>query len=120
MSNNAVTKYKNDLIKELATGSYQYFDKHIRKLPKDESGEFKISAKFFYDNDVDAFRHAYGSGVLVHKFRKRLPDSFAETIVNILGQIQEIRGGNTLEAQNMDLWNNAVGRKYGIATKTKE
>ena len=78
---------------ESRSEAYEYFDKNIRELPKKASGEFDVSPEEFYDNDVDAFRHAYTSGVFVHEY-------IIEIIADVLGQIQEIRG------------NNSVGRKY--------
>lgn len=61
-------KKLDQLLEECREESYQYFDKNIRPLPKNESGEFIITRKYFYDNDVDAFRHAYTSGVFTQEF----------------------------------------------------
>ena len=98
--------------------AYAYFDLHIRRLPKDVKGKVKQVGAGFEDNDVDAFRHAYVSGVFVQEF--------GEKAANILGWINEY----TLEAlyanslsplsRNMDLWNNRVGRKYGKRTKGRK
>lgn len=43
--------------------SYEFFDMHIRKLPKNADGTFDKSTGLFDDNDVDAVRHAYTSGI---------------------------------------------------------
>ena len=43
--------------------AYEYFDKNIRQLQKDPFGKVDSSAVGLQDNDVDAFRHAYVSGV---------------------------------------------------------
>jgi hypothetical protein len=42
---------------------YNYIDKEIRKLPKTESVDFDEFQEGYQDNDVDALRHAYVSGV---------------------------------------------------------
>ncbi len=99
------------LKEECRKEAYNYFDKNIRKLPKTSSGEYDVSPEEFYDNDVDAFRHAYTSGVYVQEYN----EWFSEK----MGQAQEIFGDNTKTSQNMDYWNNAVGRKYGIQNKDK-
>ncbi|MFC1752858.1 DUF6973 domain-containing protein [Thermoproteota archaeon] len=102
-----------DLKEECRLEAYEYFDKNIRELPRKKSGEFDISPEDFYDNDVDAFRHAYTSGVFVQVYK-------FEIIADVLGQLQEIFGKNKPSSQNMDYWNNAVGRKYGKKVKTRE
>jgi len=66
----------------------------------------------FYDNDVDAFRHAYTSGVFTQEYFALFAD--------FLGVGNELFGDNPIEAQNMDLWNNSVGRKYGETTKSRQ
>ena len=48
---------------EAEAEAYQYFDENIRELPKNSDGTINTSAPGFHDNDVDAFRHAYVSGV---------------------------------------------------------
>lgn len=42
---------------------YRYFDSNIRALPKKPDGTIDDTKPGFGDNDVDAFRHAYVSGV---------------------------------------------------------
>ncbi|GBR76018.1 hypothetical protein NO2_0635 [Candidatus Termititenax persephonae] len=90
--------------------AYAYFDKNIRALPKDA----KLG-----DNDVDAFRHAYVSGVFTQ--------DYGATVANFCGIMQEIfRSGNNTPAKlatsastNMDYWNNNIGRKYGKKTSSR-
>ena len=72
------------LLEECRESAHRYFDENIRALPKDELGNFiynKQTRNEFYDNDVDAFRHAYVSGVLTQKY--------GESIANIMGQAKE-------------------------------
>lgn len=94
---------KNEAEKE----SYAYFNENIHPFERDEKGRVRA-----HNNDVDAFRHAYVSGVITQEY-----GAFE---ANILGQLNEIRGDikhNQPESEkNMDLWNNAVGRKYGKKT----
>jgi len=91
---------------------YQYFDKHIRNLPKNPDGSFNEFAPGFADNDVDAFRHAYVSGVFTQEF--------GEKTANILGWLNELSSiGSPAGGANMDLWNNSVGRKLGLQTKNR-
>ncbi len=98
------------------TEGYIYFDRHIRLLPKNPDGSIKETAEF-HDNDIDAFRHAYVSGVMTQEY--------GEAAADILGQLNEIfsfaynsSGGN--KSRNMDLWNNAVGRRYGLKTRKRK
>ena len=39
---------------------------------------------------------------------------------DVLGVGNELFGDNPIEAQNMDLWNNSVGRKYGEKTTSRK
>ena len=43
--------------------AYEYFDRNIRALPKSSDGKINPRARGLEDNDADAFRHAYVSGV---------------------------------------------------------
>lgn len=57
-------RFRPDLLKnEARDEAYKYFDENIRPLKKDTSGKVDPSAEGLVDNDVDAFRHAYVSGV---------------------------------------------------------
>ncbi len=61
---------------------YQYIDKHIRSLPKKQNGKFDEFSNGFLDNDVDALRHAYVSGVYTMVYNEETADK--------LGQLQEL------------------------------
>jgi len=99
--------------------AYEYFDLSIRRLPKTSEGKIDvISRGAFQHNDVDAFRHAYVSGVFTHEY--------GETAADIFGRLNELSppdlysNSNNPRGQNMDLWNNAIGRKYGLKTKDRK
>lgn len=98
--------------------AYAYFDRFIRPLPKTKSGKVDTTAFGLEDNDVDAFRHAYVSGVFTQEF--------GEKTANILGLLNEYSlpamYSNSMNprARNMDLWNNRVGRKYGKKTRGRK
>jgi len=90
-------KKKNihDLKNEARDESYVYFNQHIRALPKDVSGNIDATQAGFVDNDVDAFRHAYVSGVFVLER--------GVTSAKFYGFLQEQRGnydGYTLASIN--------------------
>jgi len=97
--------------------SYDLFDKYIRKLPRKSDGSYDLSSGEFYDNDVDAVRHAYASGVFTQEY--------GEKVTEILGDMNELVpfGGNSSSnnpySKNMDLWNNRIGRKLGLKTSGK-
>lgn len=94
---------------------YEFIDLNIRKLPRNIDGSFDESSNEFVNNDVDALRHAYVSGVYTMEY--------GESVADILGRLNELMnvsyGKERLNEENMDLWNNAVGRKYGKISKTK-
>lgn len=95
---------------------YKYFDNNIRSLPKDEKGNFKEVNGDFIDNDVDVLRHAYVSGVYTMEF--------GESVADILSRLQEFVYSRSSSAhllsENMDLWNNSIGRKYGKKAKSRD
>jgi len=97
--------------------SYDLFDKYIRKLPRKSDGSYDLSTGEFFDNDVDAVRHAYASGVFTQEY--------GEKVTEILGDMNELVpfGGNSSSispnSKNMDLWNNRIGRKLGLKTSGK-
>ena len=101
---------------EAEAEGYRYFDKNIRPLPKDASGNIDATKGGFTDNDVDAFRHAYVSGVFTQEY--------GETAADIFGRMNEMNPADVYSnsanpgSRNMDLWNNAVGRKYGLKART--
>lgn len=61
-------KLPGSLRDEAEKESYDYFDKNIRVLPKNPDGTINTSARGFHDNDVDAFRHAYVSGIFTQEY----------------------------------------------------
>jgi len=98
--------------------AYDYFDQHIRSLPKGRDGKIDLLKPGFDDNDVDAFRHAYVSGAFTQEYGVmtanllRLANEYS-----LEGQYsQSISPGS----RNMDLWNNRVGRKYGFVALIEE
>lgn len=91
---------------EAQTELYQWFDKEIRPLPKNSDGTINEFAEGLVDNDIDALRHAYVSGVYTLEF--------SEQTAEMMGRLNELLGFNSslnsVGSENMDLWNNAVGR----------
>ena len=97
---------------------YSYFNENIRPLVMKENGEVDYSKNVLWDNNVDAFRHAYVSGVYTLEYD--------EDISKKLGVLQErFPGGgssstNSENSRNMDYWNNDIGRKYGKTAKSRK
>jgi hypothetical protein len=98
--------------------AYEYFNQKIRPLPKLKNGKINVDANGLDDNDIDAFRHAYVSGVFTQEY--------GETVAKILGLMNEFDLSGTFSnsisprSRNMDLWNNRVGRRYGKKTKGRK
>jgi len=111
-------KWPPTVMKEARDEAYEYFDKNIRSLTKDKNGKVDSTALGLENNDVDAFRHAYVSGVFVQVYNEKTAD--------LLGRFNEYQIGdlysNTKDPRslNMDLWNNSIGRKYGKKIKTRK
>jgi hypothetical protein len=103
------------LKEEAKIEAYEFIDKSLRKLPRNEDGSFNEFADGFADNEVDALRHAYVSGVYTMEY--------SEGTAERLGRLQEFVFSDSSSAhpqsENMDLWNNAVGRKYGKKSKNR-
>ena len=98
--------------KEAKIEGYLYFEKHIRSLPKNPDGSINEFSHGFADNDIEAFRHAYVSGVFAQEY--------SEKIADILGWLNEWDSvGSPAGGTNMDLWNNKVGRKLGLKAKSR-
>ena len=57
-----------ELKNEARDEAYVYFDLNIRRLYKRANGQVDPNARGLEDNDVDAFRHAYVSGVFTQEF----------------------------------------------------
>ena len=104
------------LKEEAKIEAYEFIDRNLKKLPRNEDGSFNEFADGFADNDVDALRHAYVSGVYTIEY--------SEETAEKLGRLQELVFSDSSSAhpqsENMDLWNNAVGRKYGKKSKNRE
>ena len=110
--------YILDLRDEALKEANKYFDENIRALSKDEFGKIDDSAAGFSDNDVDAFRHAYVSGVYTLVF-----DANTANFFGIMNEILSLNGSNPTTsdaAENMDYWNNSIGRKYGRKTQSRD
>jgi hypothetical protein len=108
-----------ELFVEARDEAYLYFDGNIRKLARSSSGEIDPSAVGLVDNEVDAFRHAYVSGVFTLEYGSKTAE--------VLGRLYEFAypsgssrplGGG--DARSMDLWNNAVGRRIGENAESRE
>lgn len=92
---------------------YEWFDKEVRNLSKSSEGKVDPMGEGLVDNDVDAMRHAFVSGVYVLEFNEKTSE--------LMGRLNEFGNLNYSSsapgAENMDLWNNAAGRK--VARKAK-
>lgn len=104
------------LMKESRLEVYQFIDKHYKTMPKKEDGSIDQYARGLANNDIDALRHSYVSGVYTMEYGKLTAD--------MLGRLNELRhfnfGGKVDPSENMDLWNNAVGREYGEKAKNRK
>ncbi len=111
-------KMPDALYKKAESEAYAYFDKFIHSLTKQADGTVDPKAHGLADNKVDAFRHAYVSGVFTQEYN--------ETAANIFGRLNEYWPSHLYsnlknpKAYNMDLWNNSIGRKYGKKTKSRQ
>lgn len=94
---------------------YLWFDKEVRPLPKNSDGIINELGEGLIDNDIDALRHAYVSGVYTLEF--------SEQTAEIMGRLNELLGfnssPNSVGSENMDLWNNEVGRLKAKKVKTR-
>ncbi|MBU6154686.1 MAG: hypothetical protein KGP28_10325 [Bdellovibrionales bacterium] len=107
-----------ELFEEARVEVYDYFDRSIRRLPRDKEGLIKIVGVGLDDNDVDAFRHAYVSGVFTQEYGEKTAE-----ILGLLNEYDPIgQSSNSADprSRNMDLWNNRVGRKYGGKTSGRK
>ncbi len=93
---------------KIGNDSYLVFERFFRALPRNPDGSWAFGTRAFHDTDVDAFRHAYTSGVLTQEY--------GEVAANVLGRLNEIEGDlvrdQSTQEMNMDLWNN---RQYQAA-----
>lgn len=98
---------------EAEAEAYSYFHHNIRPLPQDSSGKTDIYSGKLWNNDADAFRHAYVSGVFTQEYGKRIAEVFGS--LNEFSAVEKPK-----DEENMDLWNNNVGRKYGLCTSSRK
>ncbi len=95
---------------------YQFIDTHYQPMPKKSDGAIDEYAKGLSNNDIDALRHSYVSGRYVMEFDEGTAD--------IMGRLNEFKnfnfGTKDVPGENMDLWNNSVGRSYGKKATTKK
>lgn len=111
--------YRPDLLKDEARDeAYEYFDKNIRSLTKDKNGKIDPTAHGLVDNDIDAFRHAYVSGVFTQVYSEETADTFGR--INEYSPLSWYSDAKNPDSLNMDLWNNAIGRKYGKKAKDRK
>lgn len=93
---------------------YNRLDKDLRPMPKKPDGSIDPYGLGLEDNDVDALRHAYISSVYTIEYN--------EDTAELLGRLNELTTFDSQStsglSENMDLWNNAVGRFYGKKVKT--
>ncbi len=108
------TALKDEAKKE----AYKLIDKNHKKLPKNSDGSINEFGAGLDDNDIDALRHAYASGVFTLEY--------GETAADLFGRAYEFfpfmgtSSSNSTNSTNMDLWNNSIGRKYGKKVKTRK
>jgi hypothetical protein len=110
-------KEPHHLKNEAEAEAYEYFDRNIRALPKDGKGKIDPSQIGFHDNDVDAFRHAYVSGIFAQEYGEAAADIFGR--MNEWSPLDAYSNSTNPGSKNMDLWNNSIGRKYGARTKDR-
>ena len=104
-------KWPLTLMKEAELEGYLYFDANIRPLPKKSDGTIDTLRPGFQDNDVDAFRHAYVSGIFALEY--------GDKVALVLGWMNELVFPSSIPDRNMDLWNNAIGRSLAKKYRTK-
>ena len=103
---------KNDATKE----AYDFYNENVKPIKYffDEKRDVWLVDGAGHNDDLDAFRHAYVSGVYTIELGKE--------VANLFGQANEVKGtlrGQPESEKNMDLWNNRVGRSYGEKTESK-
>lgn len=106
------------LLVEARREIYLLINKHLRKLPKNPDGTINFFGEGLADNDVDALRHAYVSGVFTQEYSESAADIFGRLYETFFGGT--LSSSNSENSTNMDLWNNKVGRLYGKKSKTRK
>jgi hypothetical protein len=102
------------LMFEAKSEVYRLIDKHHRPMPKKSDGTIDEYGPGLANNDIDALRHSFVSGAYVMEYDEETADK--------LGRLNEFKnfsfGSKETPSENMDLWNNSVGRRYGKKSKT--
>ncbi len=99
---------------------YFFIDKYLRPLPKNDDGTINFDMIHLQHNDIDALRHAYVSGVFTMEYSEKAANFFGKLNEKVPWGYIGASGANKEKAENMDLWNNSVGRKYGKKAKSRE
>ena len=88
---------------------YKRLDKDLRPLPKKPDGSIDLYGVGLENNDIEALRHAYISGVYTIEYNERTAE--------LMGRLNELSSFDSRSmsvlSENMDFWNNSVGRFYG-------
>ena len=102
------------LMFEAKSEVYRLIDKHHRPLPKKSDSTIDEYGSGLANNDIDALRLSFVSGAYVMEYDEETADK--------LGSLNEFKnfsfGSKETPSENMDLWNNSVGRRYGKKSKT--
>lgn len=105
-----IYQLKNEALIDL----YKRLDKDLRPLPKKPDGNIDPYGLGLEDNDIDALRHAYISGVYTLEYN--------EGTSELMGRLNELTSFDSRStsnlSENMDFWNNSVGRFYGMKAKS--
>jgi hypothetical protein len=99
---------------------YELFDKNIRPLKKKIDGAVDPFAKDLINNDVDAMRDSYVSGVYTMEFSESVAETLGRLYELVPGESSTESPKNFKKETNMDLWNNSIGQKYGKKSKTRK
>ena len=101
---------KNEALMDL----YKRLDKDLRPLPKKPDGNIDPYGLGLEDNDLDALRYAYISGVYTLEYN--------EGTSELMGRLNELTSFDSRStsdlSENMDFWNNSAGRLYGKKAKS--
>ncbi len=106
-----------DLRNEAEQELYILIDQRLRKLTRGKDGSIDSGSDEFHDNDVDAIRHAYVSGVFTREYGSAMADVLGR--LNELFPLNGASDTSRVQSTNMDLWNNAVGQRYGQEFRTR-
>lgn len=66
------------LKREMEREAYLLIDRYYRRLPKNPDGSIDTLSEGFQDNDVDALRHAFVSGVFTQEYGATAADLFGQ------------------------------------------